>query len=57
MKWILLRGDYYNPLNIERIKLSEDSIMFYYVHTSPTVFYNPTNKEKELLIKYLNNAG
>ena len=57
MKWILLRGDYYNPLNIERIKLSEDSIMFYYIHTSPTVFYNPTSKEKELLIKYLNNAG
>jgi len=57
MQWILLRGSYYNLINIERIKIEKNLVIFYYVHSPPTSFYNVTKEEIELLMKKINNEN
>jgi hypothetical protein len=57
MRWILLRGSYYNLINIERIKIEKNLVIFYYVHSLPTSFYNVTKEEIELLMKKINNEN
>ena len=57
MQWILLRGSYYNLINIERIKIEKKLVIFYYVYSPPTSFYNVTKEEIELLMKKMNNEN
>ena len=55
--WILLRGIYYNINNVNKIKIEDLTVTFYYNNDSPTTFYNVTKEEIELLMKKMNNEN
>ena len=53
--WLFIRGIYYNMSNVSRVKVENDTIVFFYKEDAPTIFYNATKEELELLMKELNN--
>jgi len=56
LNWLELRGVFHNTSNINKLKFHENNVWLWFKgENNPTIYYNVTYSERNLIRKLINN--